>query len=181
MGKSRLLRWAVLPVLALALALIGCSKDNNSPTTTGDVFTVSFDGGAATTYTEAAADNTYGYEPYIVAWLDTVNTQIHVIVASGVSGTGVGMIVAATYDPPTASGVPVGLNEVRYEENWNGAADPLYLDDVNGTITITTVPNAVGDLVEGTFDGFTGFTPAGGPYTTLSGTFKATRGPDDLF
>ena len=192
MGKARWMRWAGLPVLALALALAACNSSSSSssettppatptPTTTGDTYRVVFDGGAATDYAEAVADNAYGYEPYIVAWKDTVNNQMHVIVVSGVQTTGASLVVAIAYEPPDAVGVPNLYQEARYEADWAGTADPLYLDEFNGTITITATAAAVGDVVEGSFDGFTGFLPAGGPHTTLSGSFKATRAADDLF
>ena len=163
------------------LPLAGCGDSDDDPagpTTTGDTFTVIIDGGAGVTYTETTAGNSFGYDPYIVAWVDTVNTQIHLFVSTGV-GTTVDFITAISYDPPGAVGVPVNYQEARYEYGWDMATDPASLA-TNGTINISATAAVVGGVITGTFTGFSGFTPAGS-ITTLAGSFRATREIDDLF
>ena len=147
-------KWSYRLALGLALTLVlafaGCSDISGGSDSSGngaDTFTVTIDGGTPTVYKEAEADNSLGYDPYIVAWRDTTNDQTHVFVATGVGSNTVDLIVAVTWEPEDATGTPATLQEARYEYNFDFNGDPANLDDVYGTIDVTKNGANEGDAI----------------------------------
>lgn len=168
----------------LVFALAGCGDISGSSDSNGskaDTFTVTIDGGTPTVYTEAEANNDFGYDPYIVAWRDTVYDQTHAFVATGIGSNSADLIVSVTWEPEDATGTPGTLQEVRYEYNFAFNSDPANIDDANGTIDVTKNSANEGGAIKGTFDGFTNFNPGDGKIDTLAGEFDVTREADDLF